>query len=123
MTEQLFQIMFNPICIHSDLTQEERIRNYERFKLGESRLLVATDLFGRGIDIEKANLIINYDCPYKNEDFIHRVGRAGRFGTQGVTITFLGRDSYMKDTSLLQDCGKLINCTFSRLPKDIKPFM
>ena len=94
--------MFNPICIHSDLTQEQRIKSYERFKMGESRLLVATDLFGRGIDIEKANLIINYDCPHRNEDFIHRVGRAGRFGTQGVTITFLNQDSYMNDISLLQ---------------------
>ena len=56
----LRQKLFNPICIHSQLKQEERIKNYDLFKANGSRLLVATDLFGRGIDIERVNLVINY---------------------------------------------------------------
>ena len=59
-TELLRQKLFNPICIHSQLKQEERIKNYDLFKANGSRLLVATDLFGRGIDIERVNLVINY---------------------------------------------------------------
>lgn len=51
LTELLKQKLFNPICIHSSLKQEERIRNYDQFKANQSRLLIATDLFGRGIDI------------------------------------------------------------------------
>ena len=60
LTELLKQKIFNPICIHSNLKQEERIKNYDLFKSNGSRLLVATDLFGRGIDIERVNLVINY---------------------------------------------------------------
>lgn len=60
LTELLRQKLFNPICIHSQLKQEERIKNYDHFKANGSRLLVATDLFGRGIDIERVNLVINY---------------------------------------------------------------
>jgi len=60
LTELLKQKLFNPICIHSNLKQEERIKNYDQFKANQSRLLIATDLFGRGIDIERVNLVINY---------------------------------------------------------------
>jgi ATP-dependent RNA helicase UAP56/SUB2 len=60
LTQMLGQKLFNPICIHSRLKQEERIKNYDLFKANGSRLLVATDLFGRGIDIERVNLVINY---------------------------------------------------------------
>ena len=60
LTELLNKKLFNPICIHSSLKQEERIKNYDSFKANNSRLLVATDLFGRGIDIERVNLVINY---------------------------------------------------------------
>ena len=60
LTELLRQKLFNPICIHSQLKQEERIKNYDLFKANGSRLLVATDLFGRGIDIQRVNLVINY---------------------------------------------------------------
>ena len=54
--------------------------------------MVATDLFGRGIDIETVNMVINYDCPRKSEDYLHRVGRACRFKSSGVVITFVDQD-------------------------------
>jgi ATP-dependent RNA helicase UAP56/SUB2 len=50
---------------------------------------VATDLFGRGIDIERVNLVINYDFPEERETYLHRIGRAGRFGTRGVVVNFI----------------------------------
>lgn len=89
LTEMLRSKLFNPICIHSALSQEERIKNYDLFKANGSRLLVATDLFGRGIDIERVNLVINYDFPFDRETYLHRVGRAGRFGTKGMAINFI----------------------------------
>lgn len=89
LTELLRQKLFNPICIHSKLKQEERIKNYDLFKANGSRLLIATDLFGRGIDIERVNLVINYDFPTDRETYLHRVGRAGRFGTKGLAINFV----------------------------------
>lgn len=92
LTELLNKKLFNPICIHSALKQEERIKNYDSFKANNSRLLVATDLFGRGIDIERVNLVINYDFPGDRDTYLHRVGRAGRFGTKGLAINFVKPD-------------------------------
>lgn len=54
-----------------------------------SRILVSTDLFGRGIDIERVNIVINYDFPDEFDQYLHRVGRAGRFGTKGLAISFI----------------------------------
>ncbi len=99
LNELLKQKLFNPICIHSSLKQEERIKNYDLFKANGSRLLVATDLFGRGIDIERVNLVFNYgnftnnsDFPSDRDTYLHRVGRAGRFGTKGLAINFVKPD-------------------------------
>ena len=54
--------------------------------------MVCTDLFGRGIDIEKVNIVINFDMPTEADQYLHRVGRAGRFGTKGLTISFISSD-------------------------------
>jgi ATP-dependent RNA helicase UAP56/SUB2 len=51
--------------------------------------MVTTDLFGRGIDIEKINIVVNYDMPSESDQYLHRVGRAGRFGTKGLAISFV----------------------------------
>ena len=73
------------------MKQEERIERYKSFKEFNKRILVTTDLFGRGIDIERVNIVINYDFPDQSDQYLHRVGRAGRFGTKGLAISFLSR--------------------------------
>eukprot|EP00873_Tetraselmis_striata_P032949 jgi/Tetstr1/453213/TSEL_040230.t1 len=87
----LCECNFPSITIHSKLSQAERIERYKEFKQGKKRILVATDLVGRGIDIERVNIVINYDMPVTDEQhgngadtYLHRVGRAGRFGTKGL---------------------------------------
>lgn len=83
--------------VHGGMPQEERIKHYNAFRKFESRILVATNLFGRGIDIEHVNVVINYDFPAADEksgeapadQYLHRVGRAGRFGTKGLAISFV----------------------------------
>ena len=80
---------FLPLCIHSGLKQEDRIKIYDHFKSVGSRVLIATDLFGRGIDIERLNVVINFDFPLDSETYLHRIGRAGRFGTKGKAINFM----------------------------------
>lgn len=62
--------------------------------------MVATDIFGRGIDIEKINVVFNYDMPTDSDSYLHRVGRAGRFGTKGLAITFV---SGAEDIKILED--------------------
>jgi superfamily II DNA/RNA helicase len=61
----------------------------KEFREGDSRILIATDLVGRGIDVQGVNLVINYDIPYSLEQYIHRIGRTGRLGKKGVAINFV----------------------------------
>lgn len=80
---------FRNTCITSDMATDDRIKNFKEFKSFETRILVSTKLSGRGIDIEKVNVVINYDFPEKADEYLHRVGRAGRFGTKGLAISFI----------------------------------
>lgn len=68
---------------------ETRLENFKEFKEFKYRILVSTQLFGHGIDVEKVNVVINYDFPEKADEYLHRVGRAGRFGTKGLAISFI----------------------------------
>ncbi|KAL6250013.1 Suppressor of the cold-sensitive snRNP biogenesis mutant brr1-1 [Rhinocladiella similis] len=90
---------FPSIAVHSGVSQEERIKRYKEFKEFNKRICVATDVFGRGIDIERINLAINYDLPPDADSYLHRVGRAGRFGTKGLSISFVASE---EDEKVLQ---------------------
>jgi len=107
---------FPSICIHSDLKQEERIARYKSFKECSKRLLVTTDLFGRGIDIERVNIVINYDFPNESDQYLHRVGRAGRFGTKGLAISFL---STPEDEAEMQKVQQRFAVEVPELPDSI----
>ena len=76
-------------CIHGDLQQNARDRAMSRFREGQIRCLVATDVVGRGIDVTNISHIINYDIPSFCDDYVHRVGRTGRMGREGVAYTFV----------------------------------
>lgn len=80
---------FPSLYIHSRMKQPERMAEFEKFKKCQARILVATDLMGRGIDCGSVNVTINYDFPSKSYDYLHRVNRAGRFGTKGLAISFV----------------------------------
>lgn len=107
---------FPSICIHSGMKQEERIARYKCFKDYEKRILVTTDLFGRGIDIERVNVVINYDFPDSSDQYLHRVGRAGRFGTKGLAISFLSR---AEDEAELAKVQARFACQIPELPDAI----
>eukprot|EP01104_Vermistella_antarctica_P004089 TRINITY_DN145_c0_g1_i1.p1 TRINITY_DN145_c0_g1~~TRINITY_DN145_c0_g1_i1.p1 ORF type:complete len:396 (+),score=153.05 TRINITY_DN145_c0_g1_i1:1225-2412(+) len=89
LNKLLVDCNFPALCIHSGMKQDERIERYRKFKDFESRIMVATNLFGRGIDIERVNVVVNYDMPENPDTYLHRVGRAGRFGTKGLAISFV----------------------------------
>jgi ATP-dependent RNA helicase DeaD len=75
--------------MHGDMAQSARDRVMKAFRGGEVRLLVATDVVGRGIDVTRISHIINYDIPQSSDDYVHRVGRTGRMGREGVAYTFV----------------------------------
>jgi ATP-dependent RNA helicase UAP56/SUB2 len=109
---------FPSICIHSGLSQAERIKRYTSFKAFEKRILVATDIFGRGIDVERVNIVINYDSPPDADSYLHRVGRAGRFGTKGLAITFVSSEA---DTQVLSAIQSRFEVAVPELPDHIDP--
>ena len=96
LSDILNKNFFPSIAIHADLPQEERIKKFDRFKEFRMRIMVATELYGRGVDFLKVNTVINYDMSNDADAYVHRVGRAGRFGTKGITITFLASEEDQK---------------------------
>ncbi|QFU23930.1 DEAD/DEAH box helicase [Shewanella eurypsychrophilus] len=97
-------------AFHGDLSQGAREKVLQAFKQGELRVLVATDVAARGIDIISLNYVVNYELPYKAEDYIHRIGRTGRAGNKGVAITLLSRE----DEHLLEEVEVVLD---KRLPQ------
>jgi ATP-dependent RNA helicase DeaD len=75
--------------MHGDMVQGARDRVMKAFRAGEVRILVATDVVGRGIDVSSISHIINYDIPQSSDDYVHRVGRTGRMGREGIAYTFV----------------------------------
>jgi ATP-dependent RNA helicase RhlE len=96
--------------IHGDKSSGVRTRALEAFKEGKTRVLVATDIVARGIDIPTLEVVINYDIPHVTGDFIHRVGRTGRAGKRGLAITLLSP----KEEVAMQDVERLMGKAIER---------
>merc|ERR1712182_136836 len=94
-----------------------RIARYKQFKDFQKRIWVATDLFGRGIDIDRVNIVINYDLPDDSDSYLHRVGRAGRFGTKGLAISFVATD---EDTETLKKVQERFEVNVGEMPASIE---
>ncbi|XP_057289541.1 spliceosome RNA helicase DDX39B isoform X2 [Hydractinia symbiolongicarpus] len=107
---------FPAIAIHRSMPQEERISRYRQFKDFQKRILVATNLFGRGMDIERVNIVVNYDMPEDSDTYLHRVARAGRFGTKGLAISFVFDE---EDAKVLNDVQDRFEVNVSELPSEI----
>src|SRR3978361_1695536 len=86
------------------MDQGQRDLIMKEFRSGSSRVRIATDLLARGIDVQQVSLVINYDLPSNRENYIHRIGRSGRFGRKGVAINFVTSE----DVRILRD----IECKF-----------
>lgn len=89
LSRQLQALKFPSKAIHSRMEQAERLVVYESCKTNQARIIVATDIFGRGVDIDRINLVVQFDMASDADSYLHRVGRAGRFGTKGLTVAFL----------------------------------
>ena len=79
--------------------------------------MVATDVFGRGIDIERVNIVINYDLPDSSDQYLHRVGRAGRFGTKGLAVSFVTPSK--DDSELINNVQRRFEVEIGEMPADI----
>jgi len=106
---------FTVSVIHAGLDQEERRLVMQEFRSGSSRVLISTDLLARGIDVQQVSLVINYDLPQSTENYLHRIGRSGRFGRKGCAINFVtGRD-----VATMREIERHYSTQIEELPADI----
>ena len=96
----LNDLEFPTVVLHSDLKQADRNKALREVKEFKKKILVSTDVGARGIDVERVNIVVNYDMPEKSDTYLHRVGRAGRFGTKGLAVSFVSSDD---DVTILKD--------------------
>ncbi|CAD7697287.1 unnamed protein product [Ostreobium quekettii] len=99
LTEKMRQNNFTVSSMHGDMPQKERDAIMAEFRSGRSRVLISTDVWARGLDVQQVSLVINYDLPNSRELYIHRIGRSGRYGRKGVAINFVRND----DIRILRD--------------------
>jgi len=115
LTEKMGDKDFTVSAMHGDMHQNERDLIMREFRSGSSRVLITTDLLARGIDVQQVSLVINYDLPANRENYIHRIGRGGRFGRKGVAINFVTQD----DVRSLRDIEQFYNTTIEEMPMDV----
>ncbi|GMI44439.1 hypothetical protein TrCOL_g5599 [Triparma columacea] len=119
LAEKMKEQNFTVAAMHGSLKQEERDGVMEDFRSGSSRVLIATDLWGRGIDVQQVSLVISYDLPTNRELYIHRIGRSGRFGRKGVAINFVKAD----ETKTLTELEQHYNTQIAELPANLQDIL
>ncbi|OCF31809.1 ATP-dependent RNA helicase eIF4A [Kwoniella heveanensis BCC8398] len=115
LTQKLHEREFTVSAMHGDMDQAQREVIMKEFRSGSSRVLIATDLLARGIDVQQVSLVINYDLPASKENYIHRIGRGGRFGRKGVAINFVTTD----DIKMLREIETYYNTQVDEMPLNV----
>jgi translation initiation factor 4A len=115
LTEKMRGRDFTVSAMHGDMDQKERDVIMKEFRTGSSRVLITTDLLARGIDVQQVSLVINYDLPNNRENYIHRIGRGGRFGRKGVAINFVTDE----DRRTLRDIEQFYNTQVQEMPMNV----
>uniref|UniRef100_U5EXJ2 Eukaryotic initiation factor 4A n=1 Tax=Corethrella appendiculata TaxID=1370023 RepID=U5EXJ2_9DIPT len=115
LTDDMARQHFTVSAMHGDMEQRDRDIIMKQFRSGSSRILITTDLLARGIDVQQVSLVINYDLPTLRENYIHRIGRGGRFGRKGVAINFV-TDA---DKRVLTDIEKHYNTSIEEMPANL----
>eukprot|EP01083_Nonionella_stella_P086484 240309_1 len=112
LCDKMTQNDFTVSCIHGEQTPNERGIVMREFRSGTSRVLISTDLLARGIDVNTVSLVINYDLPKDKENYIHRIGRGGRYGKKGCAINFVPDD----EADQLRELEKFYDTIIDELP-------
>lgn len=115
LTQKLTEREFTVSAMHGDMEQNVREGIMKDFRGGTSRVLITTDLLARGIDVQQVSLVINYDLPANRENYIHRIGRGGRFGRKGVAINFVTTE----DVRMLRDIEQFYNTQIDEMPLNV----
>ena len=115
LTKKMQEQNFKVSLIHGGMDIAEREDAMKKFRSLSTRVLISTDLLGRGIDVQQVSIVINYDIPFKNEAYIHRIGRSGRHGRTGTAINFVTNN----DVKRMYDIEQYYKTTINPLPADL----
>ncbi|WRT65713.1 ATP-dependent RNA helicase FAL1 [Kwoniella shivajii] len=115
LTEKMREANFTVSSMHGEMVQKERDAIMAEFRGGQSRVLITTDVWARGIDVQQVSLVINYDLPTSRENYLHRIGRSGRFGRKGVAINFVT----VEDVRILRDIEQYYSTQIDEMPMNV----
>ena len=115
LSSKMREANFTVSAMHGDMPQKERDAIMAEFRGGSSRVLIATDVWGRGLDVQQVSLVICYDLPNNRELYIHRIGRSGRFGRKGVAINFVKNE----DVRILRDIEQYYSTQIDEMPMNV----
>ena len=115
LAEKMTAAGFPITCIHGDMEVRERMDRMTSFRKGDTRVLISTDLLARGIDVQQVSLVINYELPVQMDNYIHRIGRSGRYGRKGNAINLLCNE----DLRSMKEIEAYYKITVDMLPKDL----
>lgn len=115
LQEAMTQDNFPVCCIHRNMTKQERFNSFSDFKNGKSRVLISTNVTSRGIDIQQVSTVINFDVPHCIDNYLHRIGRSGRWGRKGVGINFVTR----RDIDQLRRIEQHYDSQINEMPQDM----
>lgn len=119
LSEKMIAQGYPVTCVHGELEKGERSRRIKQFFDGHTRVLVATDLLARGIDCQQLSLVINYELSSNTANYVHRIGRAGRFGRKGVTINLI----LPEEESIMKEISDHYGMVLKELPMDLSTVM
>jgi len=113
--EAMYEDSFPVCCIHSNMDKSTRDKSFNDFKSGKSRVLISSNVTSRGIDIQQVSVVINFDLPKCIHNYLHRIGRSGRWGRKGVGINFITK----KDINKIKEIESHYACQIKELPEDM----
>lgn len=119
IAEQLNNNNHTVSSMHAEMAKGDREKVMSTFRSGSSRVLVTTDLVARGIDVHHVNIVINFDLPANKENYLHRIGRGGRYGRKGVAINFVSQ----RDVDLLKEIEAHYHTQIEELPMDFAAYL
>jgi translation initiation factor 4A len=115
LSDQMVKRGFDLKYIHGDMDLHERKAQMDAFRSGQCRVLISTDLLARGIDVQQVSLVINYELPAQRENYIHRIGRSGRFGRKGASINLISE----RERRIQADIESFYKTTVAELPETL----
>ncbi len=111
---------FPVTTIHGEMTQADRELALAEFRKGATRVLVATDIIGRGIDVQQVSCVLNFELPWEHEAYIHRIGRCTRYGRRGVAINLIAGDDEVRSVRRLEE---IYSTEIRPMPMNVRDYM